>query len=513
MIEAALLAGFSAILGGAIALIARHRPAVLERTRTFAFAAAAGVVAFHLLPEVLPSQGMVALLWMAAGFALPWVLEALAGALGPGLLRGTGLSGPRVSAEVGFAALLFHSILEGLALVAALAQPRGKLDLETALVAHHAPLTAAVVLPFLDLGGPRSAARRAAVVAAAGVAGALLSGALPGLAEGAFSQIATAVTAGALLHVVADEIRAQRFASRMERALDLGACAAGLLVAGIGAALHIRDGAAAAPVVHLLRVFGGILLGCAPAVLFGSVAGALLASRTRFFRWDAFLLLLVLLGAPAAMAWAALTVVLSLPVAGFFRREGRSRSVASELVASLGHRAPSMLALLMAAAGLEMSTSSFPRSFLAAGALLVVMAFSARLDEAGAAAIAAVLVRKGLDPGLAVALLAFGPLTRAGLVRSFAEKGRRLGAAALAIECAVALAAGRLLSLWGVLAGAPAAAEQALDVVRGALAGQVAESPLGAASALVLLGVALATLWSSGVRGWFAPLRHGPRAA
>jgi hypothetical protein len=172
-----------------------------------------------------------------------------------------------------------------------------------------------------------------------------------------------------------------------------------------------------------------------------------------------------------------------------------------------------MLALLMAAAGLEMSTSSFPRSFLAAGALLVVVAFSARLDEAGAAAIAAVLVRKGLDPGLAVALLAFGPLTRAGLVRSFAEKGRRLGAAALAIECAVALAAGRLLSLWGVLAGAPAAAEQALDVVRGALAGQVAESPLGAASALVLLGVALATLWSSGVRGWFAPLRHGPRAA
>src|SRR5262249_25118220 len=37
MIRAALLAGSSAALGGAIALIARKRPAVLERTRTFAF--------------------------------------------------------------------------------------------------------------------------------------------------------------------------------------------------------------------------------------------------------------------------------------------------------------------------------------------------------------------------------------------------------------------------------------------------------------------------------------------
>ena len=64
MIHAAMLAGFSAILGGAIALVARRRPGILERIRTFAFAAAAGVVAFHLLPEVLPSQGLVALLWM-----------------------------------------------------------------------------------------------------------------------------------------------------------------------------------------------------------------------------------------------------------------------------------------------------------------------------------------------------------------------------------------------------------------------------------------------------------------
>ena len=509
MIRAALLAGLSAILGGAIALVARSRPSVLERTRTFAFAAAAGVVAFHLLPDVLPSLGPVALLWMAAGFALPWVLEAGARKLGPGLLRGRGLPGLRVSAEVGFAALLFHSVVEGLALVAALSQPRGNVDLEIAIVAHHAPLTAAVVLPFLDLGGPRPAAVRAGIVAAAGMGGALLSVVLPGFEEGASLQAAIAVTAGALLHVVSDEICAQQFDSPLERLLDLGACAAGFLVAGIGALLHLREGIGAAP-LDLIRLFGGLALACAPAVIFGSVACALLASRARFFRWDAFLLLLVLLGAPVAMAWAALTVLLSLPAATSFRAAGAPRPIAGELVASVGKRGPAMLALLLAAAALELSSNEFPASRIAGGTLLVLLVLSARLDEAGAVAVAAVLVHKGLDPGLAVALLALGPVTRAPLVSTPGAKGRMLAAAALAVEGAVALAAGRLLSLWGGLAGAPAVADQILRAARAALSAQVVASPFGAVSAFVLLGVALATLWSSGARGWFAPLRHGP---
>ncbi|HEY6909936.1 MAG TPA: hypothetical protein VI356_11230, partial [Myxococcales bacterium] len=192
MIVGALLAAGSALLGGAIAILSQRRPAVLERTRTFAFAAAAGVVAFHLLPEVLPEQGLVALLWMAAGFLLPWGLEAGARVFGPRLLRGSGLSSLRVSAEVGFAALVFHSVAEGLALVAALARPRGNLDLEIALVAHHAPLTAAVVLPFLDLRGAGSAAARAVAIGVAGVTGVVVSASVPGFGEGAFVQTATA---------------------------------------------------------------------------------------------------------------------------------------------------------------------------------------------------------------------------------------------------------------------------------------------------------------------------------
>jgi len=510
MMHAAALAGFSAVLGGAIALVARRRPGVLERTRTFAFAAAASVVAFHLLPEALPSQGVAALLWMAAGFTLPWLLEWLARTAGPGLLRGRGLSGLRVSAEIGFAALVFHSVAEGLALVAALAQPRESVDLEIAIVAHHAPLTAAVVLPFLDLSGPRAAGTRAALVAAAGIIGALLSSVLPGFGDGAFLKTASAVTAGALLHVVADEIRAQRFGSRLERALDLGACAAGLLVAGLGALLHQREDGA--PLTDLLRAFGGLSLACSPAILAGCAVGALLVSRTRFFRWDAFVLALVLLGPAGAMAWAVLTILLSLPLGRTFRADSPARPVGLELVAAVRERAPALLTLVIVAAVLEVSAGAFPTSFVPAAALLLLLALCARLDDAGAVVVAAVLVRKGLDPGIAIALLVCGPLTRDAVARILGGRGRA-AAATIALECVGAIVAGLLLSLSGALSAMPAVANQALRGVPGPLAVQVASSPLAAAAAVVLVALAIATLWSEGVRGWFAPLRHGPHPA
>jgi len=502
VILAALLAGLSALLGGGIALAARRYPAVLERTRTFAFAAAAGVVGFHLLPEVLPGQGLAALLWMGAGFALPWVLEEAAHAAGPRLLHGRGMPGLRVAAEVGFAALIFHSVVEGLALVAALARPEGKLDLEIALVAHHAPLTAAVVLPFLELRGPRSAAARAALVGAAGVCGVVASLAVPGFTEGAVLQKATAVTAGALLHVVADEIRIQRFASRWERAADLGACALGLLVAGLGAVLHLRQQGHTAPALDYLRALAGLSLAAAPALLCGSIAGALLAARVRSFRWDAFLLALVLLGAPAALALGALTILLALP-----RRAApspaRPEGVSAALLQEARERAPPIFALFIAAAGLEVTVSSFPSDWPSAIALVAAVALAARLDEAGAVAVAAVLVGKGLDPAPAVALLAIGPLMRRGSARR--TVALLLGAAALAAAAA--------LSFLGALSSAPAAARQVLARVRETFPAQVWSSPVGAASAVVLLALALATLWSAGARGWFTPLRHDPHEA
>ena len=512
MIRAAGLALFSALLGGAIALLSRRRPAVLERTRTFAFAAAAGVVAFHLRPEVLPAQGLVALLWMAFGFALPWVLEAAARTFGPGLLEARGLTGLRVAAEVGFAALIFHSVAEGLALVAALARSE-QLDLEIALVAHHAPLTAAVVLPFLDLRGPRSAAIRAALIGGAGVAGVLASGAVPGFGEHAFLDTATAVTAGALLHVVSDEIRAQRFASGWERAADLGACAAGLLIAGLSAVLHMRGSESKGPLLEFVRVASGVALACAPALLCGAIAGALLATRTRFFRWDAFLLALVLLGPMLAAALAALLTLLTLPIARSFPSTAEPQPVLAELVADFRRRAPPLLTLLIVAAGLEVSTQVFPSALLARAVLGFLLLLAARLDEAGAVGIAAVFVHKGFDPGIAVALIALGPMTRASLLRPLAAKSPLAAAADLTLFAAFAFVAGASITASGLSARAHPAVDAAFAALRDPIAAQAAASPLGAASAAVLIAVALATVWMAGARGWFAPLRHGPRAA
>ena len=153
---------------------------------------------------------------------------------------------------------------------------------------------------------------------------------------------------------------------------------------------------------------------------------------------------------------------------------------------------------------------SFPTALVARAALLVVIVLAARLDEAGAIAIAAVLVGKGLDPGIAVALLALGPLTRSAVARAMARR-LAVARAILAVEVVVAVGAARLLSGSGALAGSQAAARQALHDVRNAFAAQVAAAPFGVVAATILVAVALATLWSEGVRGWFAPLRHGPR--
>jgi zinc transporter ZupT len=474
-LRAALLALCSALGGGAIALAARKHPSVLERTRTFAFAAAAGVVAFHLLPEVLPEQGLMALAWCGVGFALPWLLEAAAKAVGPRLLKGRGFSGFRVAAELGFAALLFHSIVEGLALVAALAQPGEKLDLEVALVAHHAPLTAAVVLPFLELKGARAVAIRAAIVGACGALGALASGVFPGFSEGAMLQRATAVTAGALLHVVADEIREQRFSSRWERAGDLAACAVGLGMAGLGAVLNLRHEAQGAPMVELLQVLTALALAAAPALL----AGALLAPFFRAPRFDALFLALALLGGRFFLALGALA--------------GASRSSWAERMSPLDAvrvRAPRLLLLLIAAAAIELSLDRLSDSPAVAIGLLVALLIAARLDEAGAVAVASPLLHKGLPPAAVLAALALGALARG----PFEWQRTALSAAVIA-------AAG--FSHW--LQRTPSSWD-----LRAPLANQIAASPLGAVAAAALILLALHSLWMQGVRGWFIPLRHKP---
>ncbi|HEY2028480.1 MAG TPA: hypothetical protein VGH20_04640 [Myxococcales bacterium] len=470
ILRAALLALCSGLGGGVIALAARKRPAVLERTRTFAFAAAAGVVAFHLLPEVLPTQGLAALVWCGVGFALPWLLEAGAKAFGPRLLQGRGFSGLRVAAEVGFAALIFHSLVEGLALVAALAQPGEKIDLEIALVAHHAPLTAAVVLPFLELKGARAVAVRAAVVGACGALGAMASGAFPGFSEGVMLQRATAVTAGALLHVVADEIRVQRFGSGWERAADLGACVLGLGFAGLSVVLHLHHDAAAKPAIDFLRALVALSLSAAPALLLGT----LLAAWMRVPRWDAIALSLALLGPSFAVC---LMVLASLRLTGW-------RAPPLSPVAAVRERGPRFFLLLVAAAAIESSFDRLPTTPLGIAGVVIAVAVAARLDEAGAVLIAAAVLHQGFAPLAVLAGLALGPVTL---------DWKRLALSAAVVAAATRVVVFRPLLPWDLRSG---------------LSAQVTASPLAAAAAVVVVVLALRSLWTQGARGWFSPLRH-----
>src|SRR5438270_753081 len=223
----------------------------------------------HLVPEILPNLGFEALIWIAAGFALPWILEAGARMLGPGFLARRGIHGLRVAAEVAFIALVFHSVVEGMALLAVVQSSERATDVQLAILAHHAPLTAAVALPFLELRGARSAAVRVAIVGLSGVAGIILGNAVPGLASGTDAglvQRATAMTAGALLHVVSDEIREQRFQTRWERLSDILAGVLGLGLAGLGAFFDLRNEAS---VVAVVRASVSLALSVAPALLVG----------------------------------------------------------------------------------------------------------------------------------------------------------------------------------------------------------------------------------------------------
>jgi len=506
VIEGLLLAAGSALLGGALALAARRHGVLLELTRTFAFTAAAGVVAFHLLPEVLPRLGPTALLWIAAGFVLPWLLEVGARALGPGLLARRGIRGMRVAAEVGFAALIFHSLFEGLALLASLQGRDNRTDLEIAIVAHHAPLTAAVALPFLDLLGVRATLIRVGLVALAGIVGVVAGNLVPGLASGADAAVlqrATAVVAGALLHVVADEIREQRFSSRAERALDLVAAAAGVALAGLGAFLDVRT---TGGILEFARTATALALGVAPALV-ASIAAEALARRHPVLSrlrapFEGLFSTGALLGWPAAGIRAALAGLLVAAQ----RLWGREAAVGppAPFAAELARRGPWLLALLFLAASVDVLAP--PHWFATLGPAGVVlvgasMAVAARASASGAALLACALVHRGLPAGLALPFLALGafPLRRASAARSVL----------IAVPAfAAALAVGAALQRLPALRGAARTAASVLARAQDPVAAQLAAAPTATACVAFLVALALALALRSGVRGWFAPFRH-----
>jgi hypothetical protein len=505
VIEGIVLASGSALLGGALALAARRHGVLLELTRTFAFTAAAGVVAFHLLPEVFPRLGPTALVWIAAGFVLPWLLEVGARAFGPDLLARRGIRGMRVAAEVGFAALLFHSLFEGLALLATLQARQDRVDLEIAIVAHHAPLTAAVALPFLDLLGVRATLLRVGLVAFAGALGVAFGNLVPGLATGtdaAVLQRATAVVAGALLHVVADEIREQRFASATHRALDLVAAAAGVALAGLGAFLARTTGG----ILEFGRAATALALAVAPALV-ASIAAEALASRHRLLNlgrapFEGLFATGALLGWPAALIRAALASLLSVAprVIGRRGQTGPPPPLADELA----RRGPWLVVLLFLGAGVDVLA---PPGWFAplgpAGVVLVAASLvaAARASASGATLLACALVHRGFAAGLALPFLALGALpVRRGNPARFALMA--------AVAFPAALAAGAGLERLPLLGAAAPLSASLLARARLPVGAQLASAPVATACAAFLIVLAVALALRSGVRGWFAPFRH-----
>ena len=505
MIPGILLVASSAILGGVLALAARRRPILLELTRTFAFAAAFGVVGFHLVPEILPSLGFEALIWIAAGFALPWILEAVARMLGPGFLSRRGMHGLRVAAEVAFIALVFHSVVEGLALLTVVQSSERATDVQLAILAHHAPLTAAVALPFLELRGARSAAARVAVVGLSGVAGILLGHAVPGLASGTDAglvQRATAMTAGALLHVVSDEIREQRFETRWERLADILAGVLGLGLAGLGAFLDLRNETS---VVAVARASVALALCAAPALLAGlafrwatmrftprSAEPARAAAAGVFPLW-------ALLGVAAA----AVRVVLGALFWSLGRRLAALRPQrARPLVEEYAARAPPVFALFLLAAGTDaLAPPELFSSVALPIAVSLVLALFAQASASGAALVAAALVHRGLPANLAIPFLALGslPVGRTTLAR---------GAALALAGVAAALAASAALARTELSDRALRMLEASFAGSQDRVAAQLASAPAQTACLALVVVLGVAMIYRNGVRGWFLPLRH-----
>jgi len=501
-----LLAGGSAVLGGALALAARRRPTLLELTRTFAFTAAAGVVAFHLLPEVLPAIGPSALLWIGAGFALPWLLEVGARTFGPTLLARRGIRGMRVAAEVGFVALIFHSLFEGLALLASLQSRQNHTDLAIAIVAHHAPLTAAVALPFLDLCGVRVAMLRVAFVALAGIVGVIAGNLLPGLASGADTMMvryATAVVAGALLHVVADEVREQRFTSVRDRTLDVVAAVLGLALPALGAVLDVRSTPA---ILAFARACTAIALAAGPALI-ASLTAEMVSRRVPFLQrarvvLDGFFVSAALLGWAAAAARVTLGTlfVASLLLAGRRTLHVHRTRFADELAP----RGPWLVGLLALAASVHvLAPARWFTDLGPPGLILIaaVLALATQVSASGGAFVACALVHRGLPAELAIPFLALGslPVRRTPPVRLLV---------AVVVALAAALAAGAVLTRLHVLRETVEATAQVFASATLPVLTQIGDAPLQTicTAAVVAIGVLLA--FRSGVRGWFAPLRH-----
>ncbi|HWE26020.1 MAG TPA: hypothetical protein VG496_18940, partial [Myxococcales bacterium] len=238
-----------------------------------------------------------------------------------------------------------------------------------------------------------------------------------------------------------------------------------------------------------------------------SITAELVARRASVLRrartvLDGFFATAVLLGWAAALARVVLAglFVASMWLGGRRWPETPTRRLADELAP----RGPWLLGLLALSSCVEVLAPARWFTGIAASGLLIiagVLGAAAQASASGAALVACALVHRGLPAELAIPFLALGslPIRRTPLVRAL------LGAL---VAIAAALAAALLLTRIGFLRGAGQAASSVFARARDPVVAQAASAPLSAACVVIVVVIAVALAFRSGVRGWFAPLRH-----
>jgi uncharacterized protein len=381
--------------------------------RTFAFVAAASVVFAQLLPESLAEIGLPALLVFAVALAIPTTLERLAHRRhGADHDRGEHADDHTAGLELGYLGLLLHSFGDGIA-VGALSDPatgRYPLGLTLSIAAHTVPVTALFVVTFAGHRGRRSALIRAACLGGAVVAGVVTAGATPAWAERPFEPWVTAAVAGFLLHVIAHDWPVEPVRTRGQRALEILAIAAGLVIALLPGHPAEDPGHGAAQ-IELGAAFFELALETAPMLLLGLVAAAAVqAFGSRLpERWLAAsttagqALRGALLGAPLPVCACGV-----LPIAAALARRG----LAPALVVSF----------LLATPELGLETFALSVRFLGWRFALVRLVAAPLAAIVAAVLVAAVAHDRAHSVGSRDTAAALGELTRHGDRRPFATR-------------------------------------------------------------------------------------------
>lgn len=204
-----LAVGFVAVsLGTALALVPQKESRIGPGVRLVALVAALSVIGAHLLPEAFHSVGWIALLWLAAGAALPSLLHVGVRAVFRNRTIEARKGAELTALELGYVGLVIHRFGDGLSMGAvehATASKWAELIVLLALAAHIVPVTTIMLFAIRDLRGIRSAVVRGFGLLVATLAGVVFVSALGASSEEPLPWV-SALVAGLLLHVVSHEI-------------------------------------------------------------------------------------------------------------------------------------------------------------------------------------------------------------------------------------------------------------------------------------------------------------------